>query len=50
MIHCEFYKKLKFDHCTKWYEHKLESILKNKTHKILWNFEIQTDYRISAAE
>ena len=28
--------------------HKLESILENETHKILWNFEIQTDHLISA--
>ena len=26
----------------------LESVLENETHKILWNFEIQTDYLISA--
>ena len=26
--------------------HKLEFVLENETHKILWDFEIQTDYRI----
>ena len=28
--------------------HNLESILENETHKILWDFEIQTDHLISA--
>ena len=35
-------KKLKFDHTTKWYVHKPESALKNETHKIFMDFEIQT--------
>ena len=26
--------------------HKLESVLKNETHKILWDLEIQTDHQI----
>ena len=28
--------------------HKLESILENKTHKLLWDFKIQTSHSISA--
>ena len=24
--------------------HKLESVLENGTHKVLWDFDIQTDY------
>ena len=28
--------------------HKPESVVENKTHKILWNFEIQTDHQIPA--
>ena len=36
-------KKLKSDHTTKWFMHKLESILENGMHKI---FEIQTVYLI----
>ena len=28
--------------------HNLESVLKNETHKLLWDFEIQTDHLISA--
>ena len=46
MIHWELCKKLKFDHTTKWYIHKLESVLENEKHKIWGDFEIQTDYLI----
>ena len=28
--------------------HKPESILENKTHKFLWDFDVQTDYLIPA--
>ena len=28
--------------------HNLEPVLQNETHKILWDFEIQTDHMISA--
>ena len=31
---------------TKWYMNKVESVRENGTHKILWEFEIQTDYLI----
>ena len=48
MIHWELCKKLKFHHTTKWYMHKPESVLENETHKILWDFEIQTDHQIPA--
>ena len=40
--------KLKFDQTPKWYMHKLESILKNETHKIHLDFKIQTDHLIPA--
>ena len=33
---------------TKWYTLRPESILENEMHKITWDFEIQTDYLISA--
>ena len=46
VIHWELCKKLNFDHSTKWYMHKPESVLENETHKILWDFEIQTNHRI----
>ena len=47
VIHLELCKRLKSDHTNKWYMHKLESILDNETHKILWDVEIQTDSPIS---
>ena len=50
VIHRELCQKLKFDHTNKWYIHNQESILENKTHKILWDFEIQTDHLISARQ
>ena len=43
LMHWELYEKLKFDHTTKWYVHKPESIQENERHKIFWGFEIQTD-------
>ena len=48
VIHWELCKKLKVDHTNKWYMLNIESVLKNKTHKILWGFEIQTDHLTSA--
>ena len=48
VIPWELCKKFKFDHTNKCYMYNLKSALENKTHKILWDFEIQTDYLISA--
>ena len=48
VIHWELRKKLKFDHTDKWYLHNIESVLENETHKLLWDFQIQTGYQISA--
>ena len=48
MIHWELCKKLQFDLTNKAYKHNPESVLENETHKLLWNFEIQTDHQISA--
>ena len=47
VIHWELGKKLKFDPMDKWYLHNQESIQDNETHKIFWDFEIQTDHLIS---
>ena len=44
--HWELYKKLQFDHTTKWYTHKPESVRENKLQKILRDFQIQTDHPI----
>ena len=46
VILLELGKKLKFNHVSKWYMHKAESILKNVMNKILWGFEIKTDFQI----
>ena len=48
VIHWELCKKLKFVHTNKWYVYDSESVLENKMHKVLWDFEIQTDLLISA--
>ena len=48
VIHWEMCKKFKFDHTNKWYMHNPAPVLKNDTHKLLWDFGIHTDHRISA--
>ena len=37
-------KKFQFDHTNKWYMHNTAPILENDTHKLLWDFNIQTDH------
>ena len=44
----EMCKKFKFDHANKLYMHNPASVLENDTHKLLWDFDIQTDHLISA--
>ena len=48
VIHRELCKKLKIDHTKKWYMPNPEYILENRIHKVLWDFEVQTDHLISA--
>ena len=48
VIYWEMCKKFEFDHMNKWYMHNPESVLENDTHKLLWDFDIQTDHLISA--
>ena len=48
VTHWEMCKKFKFDHANKWYMHNPEPVQENATHKLLWDFDIQTDYLISA--
>ena len=48
MIHTELYKKFKFAHTKKWNMLNTESVLKNKTHKLQWDFGIQTNHQIPA--
>ena len=44
MIHWELFKRLKFNQTN-----NTESILENETYKVLWDFEIQTNYLISTS-
>ena len=48
MIHWEMCKKFKFDHTNKWYMHSPAAVLENNTHKLLCDFDIQTDHLIPA--
>ena len=48
VIHWESCKKLNFEHTNKLYEHKTESFSVNAMHKILWDFEKETDHLIPA--
>ena len=48
VIHWGMCKKLKFDHTNKWYMHNPAPVLENDTHKLLWDFNIQTDHLIPA--
>ena len=50
VIHKELCKKFKFDLTNQWYMSNLESALENETHKVLRDFEIQTDHLISARQ
>ena len=44
----EMCKKFKFYHTNKWYMHNPALVLKDNTHKLLWDFDIHTDHLISA--
>ena len=48
VINWEMCKKFKFDHANKWCVHNPAPVHENDTHKLLWNFDIQTDHLISA--
>ena len=45
-FHGEMCKKFKFDHPNKWYMHNPALVLENDSHKLLWDFNIQTDHLI----
>ena len=47
VIYWEMCKKFKFDHAKKWYMLNPAPVLENDTHKLLWDFDIQTDHLIS---
>ena len=46
VIHWEMCKKLQFNHINKWYMHNPAPVLVNDSHKLLWDFNIQTDHLI----
>ena len=48
VIHLEVGKKFKFDHANKWYMHNPATVLENDAHKLLWEFDTQTNHLISA--
>ena len=48
VIHWEMRKKFKFDHTNKWYMHNPAPVQENDTHKLQWDFNIQTDHLIQA--
>ena len=48
VIHWGMCKKFKFGHTNKWYMHNSAPVLENDAHKLLWDFNIQTDQLISA--
>ena len=46
VIHMEMCKIFKFDHTNKWYMYNPATVLENDTHKLFWDFNIQTDHLI----
>ena len=48
IIHWEMCRKFQFDHTNKRYMDNPEPVLENDTHKLLWDFNIQTDHLIPA--
>ena len=46
VIDWEMRKKFKIDHTNKWYMHNPAHVLENDTHKLIWDFNIQTDHLI----
>ena len=48
VIHWEICKKFKFDHANKLYMYNPALVLEKDKHKLLWDFDIQTDHQISA--
>ena len=47
-MHWEMCKKFKFDHANKWYMPNPAPVIENDSHKLLCDFDIQTDHLISA--
>ena len=48
VIHWEMCWKFQYDHTNIWYMHNSAPVLENDLHKLLWDFNIQTDHLIPA--
>ena len=48
VIHWEMCRKFQFEHTNKWYMHNPAPVLENDWHKLLCDFNIQTDHLIPA--
>ena len=48
LIYLELRKWVRYYYADKWYINKPETVQENKTHKFLWDFEIQKDQSIPA--
>ena len=48
LIYWEMCRKFQFDHTNKWYLHNPAPVLENDSHKLQWDFSIQTDHLIPA--
>ena len=48
VIHWKMCRKFQFDQTNKWYMHNPAPFLENDSHKLLWDFNIQTDLLIPA--
>ena len=46
VIHWKMCRKFQFNHTNKWYIHNPALVLENDSHKLLWDFSIQTDHLI----
>ena len=47
-IRNKYYDIIKYSLNKKWYMHNPAAVLENDTHKLLWDFDIQTDQQMSA--
>ena len=48
VVYWEMCRKFQFDDTNKWYMHNTAPVLENATHKLQWDFNIQTDRIIPA--
>ena len=46
IVHWKLCQKLGLDHGDRWYNHKIDSAIVTNDFRLLWDFPIQTDYRL----